>query len=782
MATTNYTFQELITKYKINIPIIQRDYAQGREEEKLKRDSFLDSIFKHLTCDDQMDLDFIYGRIKGKTFFPIDGQQRLTTLFLLHWYISLKEEIEIKEKNKLIKFAYDTRISSREFCERLVKEEIRIPSVANENNFSEMITNYYWFRDSWTKDPTIKAMLIMIQAIHEKFLEVQPNHNLWEKLTNQRIISFETLDLGAKGFELTDELYIKMNSRGKQLTPFENFKANFIQFIDGKYEDQKLKHPVKGQISYSGYFSYKIEKEWMDLFWAFRGKAHNVDNLFMNWFAYVAELCFFKSNLSAKNEDFSKSIKQYEVVFSDEENLLFLFNSLDMMYEIALDNKDVVKEKMNLFFESIFTTKEKEDYDDKITLFWNSPNELNLFENCINKGVNEENRNKILLYCIIHYLIKVKNEYSENGLKSYCRVLRNLMQAIRQRNNTEFNPNVRMPNFGNYWLLFSQLESEDVYATLQKSLDNKGGTQITDTSLENEAIKARLRMSDKVVNNAITSLEEFKYLGGLIQQLKPADNVSKLVNYSLAIKEIWSDEVSDTLKIQAMIACGFEGFHTKDCKMGGTYFFGKMDNWLTILTIDDEEISKNILHLMDTYLEEKSTSKSTQVILKEIVDKWLINNNKDRSWKYYFLKYDTFTSKLNYFAWPNDYQIRLLSSTSANPLVAYHINPYILTVCNLIADKTICDAGDCYHQYSGYSPLVLKNGITMDLQPNGWLIDYKDFTIPSLVHNKFNIIENDSQYILTETDKLDIIEVAVNFISELNKISKSIPQTLVESV
>jgi len=300
METSNKTFWELIDNNKINIPIIQRDYAQGREEEYVKREKFLSEIYKYLTepKSDILDLDFIYGRIKDDIFYPIDGQQRLTTLFLIHWYFSIKEKV--KDSGVILtKFAYDTRISSREFCKSIIIEQIDIPKEAFEDNFINEIKNKHWFRNNWKNDPTIKAMLIMIQAIHEKFNQIDTGI-IWDRLINHRIITFQVLDLGAKGFELTDELYIKMNARGKQLTQFENFKANFIQFIDNNFKNKKLKHPIKGNISYSGYFSYKIEKEWTDLFWAYRCNKTTIDFEFNNYFEFVAQLCYFKTNKEAK--------------------------------------------------------------------------------------------------------------------------------------------------------------------------------------------------------------------------------------------------------------------------------------------------------------------------------------------------------------------------------------------------------------------------------------------------------------------------------------------------
>ena len=44
MAETTKTFLELIKDYKIIIPLIQRDYAQGREKEKNKAEKFLEAI------------------------------------------------------------------------------------------------------------------------------------------------------------------------------------------------------------------------------------------------------------------------------------------------------------------------------------------------------------------------------------------------------------------------------------------------------------------------------------------------------------------------------------------------------------------------------------------------------------------------------------------------------------------------------------------------------------------------------------------------------------------
>ena len=75
---------EAVKLQKITIPIIQRDYAQGRRDPDIDRvrSRFLDSLYRAVS-DEPITLDFVYGDIdENGVMTPLDGQQRLTTLFL----------------------------------------------------------------------------------------------------------------------------------------------------------------------------------------------------------------------------------------------------------------------------------------------------------------------------------------------------------------------------------------------------------------------------------------------------------------------------------------------------------------------------------------------------------------------------------------------------------------------------------------------------------------------------------------------------------------------------
>ena len=129
---TKYTFWELLSNYKIEIPKIQRDYAQGRKDRGIASivDKFLEDIKNSIINSEELNLDFVYGNVEGGMLVPLDGQQRLTTLFLIHWYIAAKEnKLTDGVKKTLLKFTYETRVSSEGFCKNLISEGIDYNSI-----------------------------------------------------------------------------------------------------------------------------------------------------------------------------------------------------------------------------------------------------------------------------------------------------------------------------------------------------------------------------------------------------------------------------------------------------------------------------------------------------------------------------------------------------------------------------------------------------------------------------------------------------------------------------
>ena len=68
----------------------------------------------------------------------------------------------------------ETRTSSREFCDALLLNDIELekllpPDKNQKNSLSKTIKDSSWYFLSWGNDPTIKSMLVMLDAIHNKF-------------------------------------------------------------------------------------------------------------------------------------------------------------------------------------------------------------------------------------------------------------------------------------------------------------------------------------------------------------------------------------------------------------------------------------------------------------------------------------------------------------------------------------------------------------------------------------------------------------------------------------
>ena len=95
---------------------------------------------------------------------PLDGQQRLTTLFLLHWYIASRA-------GDLRPEAAVDALLLRDATER--PAVLRVPRRSTpcrrtRTSPSEWIKDQPWYLYMWRHDPTIQSMLVMLDAIHAK--------------------------------------------------------------------------------------------------------------------------------------------------------------------------------------------------------------------------------------------------------------------------------------------------------------------------------------------------------------------------------------------------------------------------------------------------------------------------------------------------------------------------------------------------------------------------------------------------------------------------------------
>lgn len=277
MMKTTCDLLGLLKEYNVIIPKIQRDYAQGRADKKYIRKVFLSQIKDSIKNNFPITLDFVYGNIeRNNCFYPIDGQQRLTTLWLVYWYIAFKAEKLPDVKDILHNFKYETRQSSKDFCEALCNKcDISEYKGSKKGSVSEYIKAQNWFFPSWLQDPTITSMLRTLSGdgktnddnIEGVFSEYDPKQ-CWENMdvdNNIAPIKFELMVIGNEKLPVADDLYIKMNARGKILTDFENFKADFVAWMQ-KYNGS-IKNQEGKEIEYKHFFPARLDNQWTDVFW-----------------------------------------------------------------------------------------------------------------------------------------------------------------------------------------------------------------------------------------------------------------------------------------------------------------------------------------------------------------------------------------------------------------------------------------------------------------------------------------------------------------------------------
>lgn len=314
-----HSFWNLILIYDITIPIIQRDYAQGRKEVQHVRDEFLRVLFHSLDTGKPIELDFIYGTVNAANqFLPLDGQQRLTTLFLLHWYFALKENKLFENQSVFQKFSYETRLSSKLFYKLLVT---LIDLDLSRESLSKQIYNEANFYYGWRHDPTVASMLSMIDSIHKFSRSYNLPTNIFETLTTNSPITFQFIDLDT--FHLDDTLYIKMNARGKPLTVFDNFKARLQPFLDEIID-------VDGKE-----ILYKIDTMWSDFFWKYHNE--NYDESFMQFFQTILINHLSLANHN-RNRLFNAINKVEYIRFEELSELLLDRESWIRDIEVTLDS------------------------------------------------------------------------------------------------------------------------------------------------------------------------------------------------------------------------------------------------------------------------------------------------------------------------------------------------------------------------------------------------------------------------------------------------------------
>ncbi len=601
-------FEGGLTVRRIEIPLIQRDFAQGRQDAATNRirKNFLDALLVAITEGPPLSLDFVYGETDGDLLMPLDGQQRLTTLFLLHWYLATRCG-RIEQARPWLQFTYATRASARLFCERLAGSE---PDLSGEQRPSTWLVDQPWYQHTWEHDPTIQSMLVVLDEIHGRFAS-KDCEGAWHNLTeaDPPAITFHVLPM--KDLGLSDDIYIKMNSRGKPLTVFELFKARFEKLL----EATSLEHAQT--------FASKIDTDWTDVFWHASAGGNSIDPAMVRYIRFVTDVCTWESGGVAKPREDLESVAP--AVFGPKAGGLAGEN-IDLLYK-CLDTW--VGEDIAAWFSSLLLpqgrTHDIESPSPPPLVLFSERRDGNLFAACCRSydanvaGMDFGWPEVLLLYAtLLHRL------YKTTDIHRRLRIVRNLIEGSANELRAE-----RIP------ALLKDVRRIVVDGTLSGVSAFNQKINVAD-----EVAKLAFREANPDLEAALFELEDHPLLRGALMAFELDRTV--FLGRAQAFLDLFHSESCLHLLTGAVLAAGDYSITVKRrfVEFGSST---KMAPWRSLLQSTARSEFKRTRDALGLVLDAVAARGSTPLsdVLRAYIAKWLddIAVQAQFGWRYYFVRY-----------------------------------------------------------------------------------------------------------------------------------------------
>lgn len=278
----DYPLAELFhSDRRIIIPDLQRDYCWGAIDKNLAH-SFVSNLLDNLeSTKDPMPLGLIYGyeEIQGHVNL-CDGQQRLTTLFLLLGMLNRKCD------NKYWGYLMSTQDSPEPFLQYAIREStlyfindlclcfFKFSKDAPSVDVSSIGGQNWYFRD-YDIDPSVKSMLATLRSIEEILNKRTNLEIIAEKLLHN--VTFHYYDMRTR--HNGEETFVLINTTGEPLSVTQNLKPKYL------YEQEKTSGIEPRELA-------RKWEEWETWFWQNRignGKLQNdtAETGFREFFRWV---------------------------------------------------------------------------------------------------------------------------------------------------------------------------------------------------------------------------------------------------------------------------------------------------------------------------------------------------------------------------------------------------------------------------------------------------------------------------------------------------------------
>lgn len=348
-----FSLRELLSgDNKVIIPDLQRDYCWGDkayvEHEQRQRELVTGFVGDYLllsykeSAEKELMLGLVYGYEEPVSCYNIcDGQQRITTLFLLlgmvnrysnnafaDFIISPSERKDDNEPHLL----YSIRESTLFFLSDLSLKFFINDAKPDAKSKVSSIRNSEWYFEEYEKDASVQSMLAAL-AIIEKLLEEENDIDyvsFGNFLLNKLRMIYYDMENRARG----EETYIVINTTGEPLSSTENIKPILL----GNIKDNKD-------------YNEQWEKR-EDWFWQNRGKDLVADDGMKQFFIWFWQSRKLQEKTYKDKKEFP--IDPKKEILGEDKNLYpqllddidTYFSSLKYLIDV-LDNDDRISQQLS---------------------------------------------------------------------------------------------------------------------------------------------------------------------------------------------------------------------------------------------------------------------------------------------------------------------------------------------------------------------------------------------------------------------------------------------------
>ena len=314
-----YKLADLFSKdNKIIIPDLQRDYCWGTAFDKDGK-NLVERFIENITDNQgkELNLGLLYGYEAPLGHIQLcDGQQRITTLFLLLGMLNRKtndafRRLLISETEENDDWEPYLQYAIRESSLYFLSDLTRFFFIENKDVTISDIRRQPWYFKDYDLDPSIQSMIAAMEKIENIINKKSIDCETFGKYIIENL-SFLYYDMEnrTKG----EETFVVINTTGEPLSATQNLKPLLID------RQAKEEQDVCAQ---------NWEK-WEQFFWKNRGKNDTADNGLKEFFRWIMLL-----NLDAESDEFKHVQKDGTYKF-DLENIEF--DKIDKYFKIVSEH------------------------------------------------------------------------------------------------------------------------------------------------------------------------------------------------------------------------------------------------------------------------------------------------------------------------------------------------------------------------------------------------------------------------------------------------------------